>query len=110
MDIDMAEIADLLEKMKEFIEVGKDTEEDPHVFIYDEDTSCTFYAHMDEVSSRNIMAAMVFCQLVDLPAELIEVKSDGIVVDGKFLSVEHFPAIQRGATIENVHLYGPMFK
>ena len=56
-----------------------------------------------------VLATLHILDEMGIDATMVEVKPDGLVIDGKFVCSDYFAALFRGATLQNIDILGPLY-
>ena len=112
---------DIISRLNELIEECKIDEKDMgHDMVYKDDDSVffhltdvgvTLYAKTEEIDPRYFIKILMFLSTLELDPmpSMVEVKSEGIVCDGKYVPETYFPALYKGATLKNLDVLGPLY-
>ena len=102
-------VEDLTDNDESGIPVEVMHKDDDCVFLYCMDTDTTLYADIERVRPSHLLMAISI--LTDLPTDvlnpdMVEVKSDGLMLDGKFMSHEHLFALVNGSSLNSLKIMG----
>ena len=86
--------------------------DDDCMWLYCEESDTTVYLDLnvlyipDFMLGMSAIAILLDCKEIDL----VQIHSDGLRIDGKFIQFEFIPAIIKGVKMSDLHLVGHLYQ